>query len=208
MSPRDSFWFLAGVLVAVAILVGARAWLHERPAPGHSTADNAENRVAARPAIPLFAVPVAAGLALVGVALGIYFLLGSPSSLGGTHAAVPAPPAHVTQISQQPTTTAGSLNNVTNKLATRLATQGGSDNDWKLLAESYEYLGRKAESDAARAHIASAAPMSGDAGDSTAGQSAGDQIADIANALDKSHAQGDVTATGPWMTRGGNQRAN
>jgi cytochrome c-type biogenesis protein CcmH len=95
---------------------------------------------------------------------------------------------------------------VTNKLAARLATQGGSDNDWKLLAESYEYLGRKSEADAARAHIASAAPMAGSAGDLTGG-STGDQIADIANALDKSHARGGVNAAGPWMASGAGQPA-
>ena len=77
MSPRDSFWFLAGVLVAVAIMVTVRAWLRERPALGEAPAEGG----AKRPPIPSFAVPVAAGLALVGVALGIYFLLGSPDSI-------------------------------------------------------------------------------------------------------------------------------
>src|ERR1700761_5500439 len=113
MSPRDSFWFLAGVLVAVAIMVTVRAWLRERPAKS--------------PGIPSFAVPLAAGLALVGVALGIYFLLGSPDSIASAHAAAAPPPSH-----DQPAPNAGSMDDVTNKLATRLATQGGSDNDWQL----------------------------------------------------------------------------
>ena len=73
MSPRDSFWFLAGALVAVAIMATVRAWLRERPALGDAAAG--------RPAIPSFAVPVAAALGLLGVALGIYFLLGSPDSI-------------------------------------------------------------------------------------------------------------------------------
>jgi cytochrome c-type biogenesis protein CcmH len=193
MSPRDSFWFLAGVLVAVAIMVTVRAWLRERPALGEAPAQQGESRSNGRPAIPSFAVPVAAGLALVGVALGIYFLLGSPDSIASAQAATATQPPHDTQMSSP---TAGSLDDVTNKLAARLATAGGSDNDWKLLAESYEYMGRKAEADAARAHIASAAPiagaaaMAGSTGDATGGQTTGDQIADIANALDKPHAQG------------------
>jgi hypothetical protein len=180
MSPRDSFWFLAGVLVAVAIMVTVRAWLRERPALGEATAK--------RPPIPSFAVPVAAGLALVGVALGIYFLLGSPDAIAPAHASAAPQPSHDTQVGQQPSPTAGSLDNVTNKLAARLAAQGGSDNDWQLLAESYEYMGRAAEAKAARAHVASAAPMVAAGGDSTPGQASGDQIADIADAFDKPHA--------------------
>jgi hypothetical protein len=184
MSPRDSFWFLAGVLVAVAIMVTVRAWLRERPALGEAPAEGG----AKRPPIPSFAVPVAAGLALVGVALGIYFLLGSPDSIASAHASAAPQPSHDTQMGQQPSPTAGSLDDVTNKLAARLAAQGGSDNDWQLLAESYEYVGRAAEAKAARAHVASAVAMVAAAGDSTAGQTSGDQIADIADAFDKPHA--------------------
>src|SRR4051812_2500855 len=143
MSPRDSFWFLAGVLVAVAIMVTVRAWLRERPALGEATAQGG----ARRPPVPSFAEPVAAGLALVGVALGIYFLLGSPDSIASSQATTTAAaqPSHDMEMGQQPSPTAGSLDDVTNKLAARLATQGGSDKDWELLAESYEYLGKAAE---------------------------------------------------------------
>jgi cytochrome c-type biogenesis protein CcmH len=181
MSPRDSFWFLAGVLVAVAIMVAVRAWLRGRSALGETPAKGE----ARRPPIPAFAVPVAAGLALVGVALGIYFLLGSPDSIASAHPATGAQPSHEAQMGQQPSPTAGSLDDVTNKLAARLATQGGSDNDWQLLAESYEYMGRAAEAKAARAHITSGAPVAAASGDAAAGQATSDQIADIADAFDK-----------------------
>jgi cytochrome c-type biogenesis protein CcmH len=177
MSPRDSFWFLAGALVAFAIMVTVRAWLRERPALAE--------RPAGGPGIPSFAVPIAAALALIGVALGIYFLLGSPDSIASSHAVASAEPGQQAQMGQ-PSTTAGSLDDVTNKLAARLATKGGSDNDWKLLAESYEYMGRTAEAAAAKAHIASATPAA--AGDSTGEVPAvvtGDQVADIADAFDK-----------------------
>jgi cytochrome c-type biogenesis protein CcmH len=172
MSPRDSFWFLAGALVTVAIMVTARAWLRERPA------------LAGRPAIPSFAIPIAAALALVGVALGIYFLLGSPDSIASSHAVASAAPAQ--RISQS-SAAAGSLDDVTNKLAARLATQGGSDNDWKLLAESYEYMGRTSEAKAAKAHIASATPAAaGETGpDEPMSQVSGEQMAAIADAFDK-----------------------
>jgi len=185
MSPRDSFWFLAGVLVAVAIMATVRAWLSGRSA------------TAERPAITSFAVPIAAGLALVGVALGIYFLLGSPDSIASARSpatATTAAPAHAAQMDQQPAPTAGSLDDVTNKLAMRLAKEGGSDNDWKLLAESYEYMGRTADAQAAKAHIASAGPTTpagpatAVAGDSPTARPTGDQIADMANAFDKPRA--------------------
>jgi len=183
MSPRDSFWFLAGVLVAVAIMVTVRAWLRERPALGEATAESG----ARRPPIPSFAVPVAAGLALIGVALGIYFLLGSPDSIASSQAATAAQPSHDMQMGQQPAPTAGSLDDVTNKLAARLGTQGGSDKDWELLAESYEYMGKAAEAKAARAHVASATPMAASSTAEGPTQASGDQIADMADAFDEPH---------------------
>lgn len=184
MSPRDSFWFFAGALVTVAVMVTMHAWLRERPVP------------AGRLAIPSFAIPIAAGLGLLGVALGIYFLLGSPDSIASSHAAASPEPSH--QMSQS-SAAAGSLDDVTNKLAARLATKGGSDNEWKLLAESYEYMGRTAEAKAAKAHIASATPAGpGQASsDEPVSQVSGEQIAEIADAFDKrATAPGNTTASG------------
>jgi cytochrome c-type biogenesis protein CcmH len=43
------------------------------------------------------------------------------------------------------------------QLAARLAKQGGSDGDWTLLAQAYEFLGRPEEAKRARAHMASPA---------------------------------------------------
>jgi hypothetical protein len=184
MSPRDSFWFLAGALLTVAIMVTMRAWLRERPVP------------AGRLAIPSFAIPIAAGLGLLGVALGIYFLLGSPDSIASSHAAASTEPS---QRMGQSSATAGSLDDVTNKLAARLATKGGSDNEWKLLAESYEYMGRTAEAKAAKAHIASATPAApGESGsDDPVSQVSGEQIAALADAFDKpAKASGNAAAAG------------
>ena len=199
MSPRDSFWFLAGVLVAVAIMVTVRAWLRERPALGEATTESG----AKRPPVPSFAVPVAAGLALVGVALGIYFLLGSPDSIASSQATTAAKQApHDMQIGQQPSPTAGSLDDVTNKLAARLATQGGSDKDWELLAESYEYMGKAAEAKAARAHAASATPMAAGSTAESPTQVSGDQIADMADAFDKARIMTVANTTAAAATAG------
>jgi hypothetical protein len=53
-------------------------------------------------------------------------------------------------------TNAGSMEEVTGKLAARLAAQAGSEADWRLLAQSYDFMGRSQEAAAARSHIASA----------------------------------------------------
>jgi cytochrome c-type biogenesis protein CcmH len=185
MSPRDWFWFLAGVLVTVAIMVTLRAWLRERPAqPVRS--------------VPAFAIPIAAALGLIGVALGIYFLLGSPSTIASAHANATDSASTATsggsppEMSQQ-TANAGSLDEVTRKLANRLATRGGSDGEWQLLAESYDYLGKPAEAKAARAHVASAAASGADASGSDASAGAsfdGQTMAAVADALDNRPAPG------------------
>jgi uncharacterized lipoprotein YbaY len=186
MSPRDTFWFLAGALVTVAIVVTARAWFRDRPAQ------------TARAAIPSFAIPIAAALALTGVAIGIYFLLGSPNSIASDHNA----PTRVATGGQarQPTQSsdnAGSLDEVTRKLAARLAANGGTDDEWKLLAQSYEYMGRTAEAKAAESHIASVTSAEGKREGQSDAESplSGSQMAEIANALDASAATGGGTTS-------------
>jgi len=174
MSSRDWFWFLAGVLVTVAITVTVRAWARERPVQS------------VRPSIPAFAVPIAAALALIGVALGIYFLLGSPDSIASSHEPVTAGQSSgmspTATSAGETSATAGSLDDVTRKLAARLATKGGSDSEWKLLAESYDYMGQTDQAKAARAHIASGAATA-DGNSVTA-----DQMAAVADALDNQPA--------------------
>ncbi len=49
---------------------------------------------------------------------------------------------------------AGSLEEVTTRMAARLGASGGSPEEWRLLAESYEYLGKTQEAHEARSHIA------------------------------------------------------
>jgi predicted Zn-dependent protease len=102
-------------------------------------------------------VPIAAALALIGVALGIYFLLGSPDSIAPDHnAALRVASASQPQQTGQTSGRAGALDDVTRKLAERLAANGGTDDEWRLLAQSYQYMGRTAEAKAAEAHIVSA----------------------------------------------------
>jgi hypothetical protein len=51
-------------------------------------------------------------------------------------------------------TNAGALDEVTRNLAQRLANNGGTDDEWRLLAQSYDYMGRTEDARAARTHIA------------------------------------------------------
>jgi len=44
------------------------------------------------------------------------------------------------------------MNDVLARLETRLASQGGSDADWALLAQAYDFVGRGADATLARAH--------------------------------------------------------
>lgn len=66
-------------------------------------------------------------------------------------AALPAPVAMATSGA-----TAGSMEAATLALKTRLATQGGPDGQWELLAQSYDFLGRGEEAALAREHKTSA----------------------------------------------------
>lgn len=53
-----------------------------------------------------------------------------------------------------PAHSAGSLEEVTTRLAARLASGGGTPAEWSLLAQSYEYLGRTRDAQEARARAA------------------------------------------------------
>lgn len=50
------------------------------------------------------------------------------------------------------TPTAGSMEVAIAELGARLATKGGSDADWRLLAQSYDFLGRASDAELARQH--------------------------------------------------------
>jgi len=143
MSPRDTYWFIAGA--ASGLMVGA---------------------------------------------LGVYLLVGSPTA--GTVAAADGAAAQsdtsdlLMPGDRWPTladadkatgsgkdtpggTNAGSLDTVTRSLAQRLATKGGTDDEWRLLAQSYEYMGRADDAREARKHVAT---PSSDSASSQAGASA------------------------------------
>ena len=73
-----------------------------------------------------------------------------------TDAAGTAAPAAAQPASSAPGT-AGSMESATLALAARLSAQGGTDDQWKLLAQSYDYLGRPGDAELARQHQVSGA---------------------------------------------------
>jgi hypothetical protein len=98
---------------------------------------------------------------------------------------------HDTQMSQG-TDKAGSLDDVTRKLEMRLAAKGGSDEDWRLLAQSYQYMGRTEEARAAQAHkisLNSSAAASADAAANAPRPASAQELAAVADAFDAPAAQ-------------------
>ncbi len=149
---RDLFWFVAGLLTAIAALIVAIPLFR-------SQRDEAGPRL--RPRVWIAAALV---LVLAAAVVGLYSWLGTPSAIGtggagmaGTgEAPHPAEPGAGAG-------TALSMEDATARLAARLDAGGGTRADWELLAQSYDFLGRPQEAAAARERAA-ASPDGGIAG--------------------------------------------
>lgn len=143
MSWSDGFWFAAGVLCTLAVTLVLRPVLRAAPATG------------AR--FPRWGV--VAGAASIALVVGLYLWLGRPELIGalsaGQAAAAGAAPDHAA-----PATGDGAapMEAAVSGLEARLARGQGTDEDWELLARSYEFLGRSADAAAARARRLPAAP--------------------------------------------------
>jgi cytochrome c-type biogenesis protein CcmH len=91
--------------------------------------------------------------ALVVVATILYLQLGRPDLTTST----PMAHANIASSSQAPS----SIEQATEKLAKRLSREGGSDSDWELLAQSYDFMGHPDDAARARQHLtANSAPNS------------------------------------------------
>jgi hypothetical protein len=138
------FWFLAGMLTALAGVVVILPWLRTIPA------------LQSLPAVP-WQAPIVAMLT-VAVVLGLYHRWGRPDLVAQPQAApvasaatsvanraddLPGPPSK---------TAAGSMTGAIASLQARLAKGGGTPEDWELLAKSYEFLGRPDDAAKAREH--------------------------------------------------------
>jgi cytochrome c-type biogenesis protein CcmH len=129
MSPRDTYWFLAGT--ASGLMAGALGVYFLIGTSTHSTTPNTSNLLMPGDSWPTLADASVAGTNPTG------------SAVTKDDSAAAAKGAN-----------AGALDEVTRSLAERLATKGGTDNEWRLLAQSYDYMGRTEEARAARTHVA------------------------------------------------------
>jgi hypothetical protein len=138
------FWFIAGVLSAVAALILILPWLRTIP------------RASSLPTLP-WQAGVGAVLVLATV-FGLYHQFGTPPP--GSAATAPNPPsaggapAEMTGSPADPApgSRAGSMSSAIANLQVRLAKGGGTSGDWELLAKSYEFVGRPDAAAKARAH--------------------------------------------------------
>lgn len=137
------FWTSIGILSTVAALIVLLPWLRSIPRLGP---------------LPSVSWPLFAGAALMlAIAVGLYERFGRPdlvsSPRSGIAAGMPTPAAVVPVGKGGPSAgnAGGSMDAAIASLQARLATGGGSNDDWELLAKSYEFLGRPAEAAQARA---------------------------------------------------------
>ena len=141
------FWLFAGVLVGVAITFALNElWRHGSHRYGRARG---------------MAIAIASVVVVVVTATLLYLQLGRPDLIAESPTAgspsIPAPHATSTQgTGSQPR----SMEVVTDQLAARLARDGGSDSDWQLLAQSYDFMGRAEDAARARAHVAAVTPQS------------------------------------------------
>ncbi len=130
MSPRDTYWFLAGA--ASGVMAGALGTYlligTDRTDTTHATTTNTSNLL-----MPGDSWPTATEASVAG----------TTDSATSTQSASAGAGAG-----------AGALDEVTRSLADRLEKKGGTDDEWRLLAQSYDYMGRPDEARAARTHLA------------------------------------------------------
>jgi hypothetical protein len=149
------FWFMAGILFTVAIIVLLLPWLRTVP------------RLGALPSLP-WQAGLGAAILIVAV-LALYHQFGRPDL--ASRSAAPAAPAVSRNVAidtgiasaisaansgsaagSAAPSGASSMSSAIATLEARLAKGGGSADDWELLAKSYEFLGRPADAAKARAH--------------------------------------------------------
>ena len=137
------FWFLAGILSTLAVLVLLLPWLRTIPRLG-----------------PLPSLPWQAGIGacvMLAAVLTLYHWFGHPDAVEYPGTAAAAIARNATSVSGTPASAApasgaASMSSAIAALENRLKKDGGADGDWELLAKSFEFIGRPADAGKARAH--------------------------------------------------------
>jgi cytochrome c-type biogenesis protein CcmH len=144
------FWLLAGILSTLAALILLLPWLRTIPRLGP---------------LPAVSWPMAAAAAVaLAVLVGLYEWLGRPDLAARpsvvASANLPAGSLGATGSTAAANGGAESMSSAIASLEARLAKGSGTADDWELLAQSYQFLGRPADAAKARAKQMPALPMS------------------------------------------------
>jgi hypothetical protein len=138
INARDLAWFLAGLLSGIALIV--LLW------------PRLVGRHAGRTAATLVRRPLIIAALIVVFAIVLFVWLMSPGPPAGAGSeAVRAQASPVTPLASA-SAPASSMDELLVGLERRLSTQGGTDADWELLAQTYEFMGRATDAKGARSH--------------------------------------------------------
>jgi len=137
------FWFPAGVLTGIAIVVLLSPWIRRVPQLARFTATPAR--------------AFASAAVIAALILGLHQIQNAaptpPASGSSFSAAAKLMDEAAPQAAPMSASSAASpMESAVTKLEGRLARGSGSSDDWELLAKSYEFLGRPKDALRARAH--------------------------------------------------------
>lgn len=135
------FWLTAGIAIGVAAALGMGVWWR-----------SLLQRVGRVRAI---VIGTASTLMFGVIAMLLYFQIGRPDAIDPTMVAASMghPGVATRDASAVPQSEPQSMEAVAERLAARLARGDGSDDDWQLLAQSYEFMGRSEDAKRAREHV-------------------------------------------------------
>ena len=137
MSLAAAFWVIAGFAAGIAACFVLMPMLR--------TAHDAVGRQARQ-----IWIGAAAAIGLFGLAVAMYLQLGRPDALETGLAGVAGVPH--SGVAASGTGPVDSMEVSVQRLAAKLADGGGTDAEWDLLAQSYDFLGNAAAAAAARQH--------------------------------------------------------
>jgi len=156
------FWFFAGVLTTLAVLVVLSPWLRSIPALASLPAAPWQGSVVAIVIVAAFfashgwlvpsdvaAQPAPSTPAAAGAPSGDAGAFGTAAKVFGDATGPSTGQGSATLATPKPG--AGSMDSAIAALEARLAKGGGTPDDWELLAKSFEFLGRPADAAKARA---------------------------------------------------------
>ena len=158
------FWFIAGILTTLALLVVLSPWLRTLPAFASLPAAPWQGSVVAivivaalfasygwlvRPDVADRPSPPPPATAAAGAPSGNAGAFGTAAKVFGDATGPATGPGGAASPTSKPG--AGSMDSAIAALEARLAKGGGTPDDWELLAKSFEFLGRPADAAKARA---------------------------------------------------------